>query len=138
MSGWLVEGNTVIDAQMAMLVGGGRDLVIKDNRFIDCDKALHIDSQGMTVGEKGYCLGPCLTCLKIVMDANLSAWAKYGLTDQMSPDPSALCSPVNMSVTGNCFYNNTENWELYCGAPSCLNELKWLSHESGNENGTCS
>ena len=42
MSGWLIEGNTVIDAQMGIMVGGGRDVVVKGNRFIGCDKALHM------------------------------------------------------------------------------------------------
>ena len=91
----------------------------------------------MTVGEKETCLGPDLTSLRTLMAANLSAWAKYGLSDQMSPEPSAQCSPVNMSVIGNCFNNNIDNWSLYCGAPACLNEAKWLSRESSNTNGTC-
>jgi len=29
MSGWLIEGNTVIDAQMGIMVGGGRDTIVK-------------------------------------------------------------------------------------------------------------
>ena len=77
MSGWLIEGNTVVDAQMGIMVGGGRDVVVKGNRFIGCDKALHIDNRGMT-GEKPDCLVPDMTSLKAAMGA--PAWAKYALS----------------------------------------------------------
>jgi len=37
MSGWLIENNTVIDAQMGIMVGGGRDTIVRNNNFIRCD-----------------------------------------------------------------------------------------------------
>ena len=49
------QGNTVIDAQMGIMVGGGRDTIVRGNNFINCDKGLHIDSRGM--GEN-----PLLSC----------------------------------------------------------------------------
>jgi parallel beta-helix repeat protein len=55
MSGWLIENNTVIDAQMGIMVGGGRDTIVRGNSFVNCDKALHIDNRGMT-GEEGDCV----------------------------------------------------------------------------------
>ncbi len=73
MSGWLIEGNTVIDAQMGIMVGGGRDTVVKNNNFIGCDKGLHIDNRGMR-GEKPSCLGADLTGLKAAMST--PTWAK--------------------------------------------------------------
>ena len=133
MSGWLVEGNTVIDAQMGIMVGGGRDVVVKGNNFIGCDKALHIDNRGMT-GEKEACLGPDLTGLEAAMGA--PAWAKYGLSAKMNP--AEVCSPVNATAIDNCFSGNLENWEVWCGAdPACMNDPKWRSRIRGNTNGTC-
>ena len=81
MSGWLIEGNTVIDAQMGIMVGGGRDTIVRGNNFINCDKALHIDNRGMG-GEKPSCLGADMVGLKAAMAT--PAWAKYGLSAQMS------------------------------------------------------
>ena len=135
MSGWLVESNTVIDAQMGIMVGGGRDVVVASNSFIGCDKALHIDNRGMG-GEKGTCLGPDLTSLTTVMAE--PTWAKYGLSDRMSPNATLQCSPVNVSAIGNCFQDNKADWELWCGAsPTCMNEPQWLSRSAGNKKGPC-
>ena len=53
MSGWLIQNNTVIDAQMGIMVGGGRDTIVEGNNFIGCDKGLHIDNRG----EKQNALG---------------------------------------------------------------------------------
>ena len=135
MSGWLIENNTVQDAQMGIMVGGGRDTIVRGNSFINCDKGLHIDNRG-TGGERSTCLGPDLTGLKAAMKA--PAWQKYGLSDIMAPNASDVCSPVNASATGNCFENNELDWELWCGAdPKCMNDPRWLSHESGNKHGSC-
>jgi hypothetical protein len=135
MSGWLIEDNTVIDAQMGLMVGGGRDTIVRGNSFINCDTGLHIDNRG-TGGERSTCLGPDLTSLKAAMKA--TAWQKYGLTDMMAPNASAVCSPVNASATGNCFEGNKQDWEVWCGAdPDCMNNPGWLSHEGGNKKGGC-
>ena len=157
MSGWLIEGNTVIDAQMGIMVGGGRDTVVRGNNFINCDKGLHIDNRGMG-GEKPDCLGSDMDGLKAAMSA--PAWAKYGLSAQMSeclqplsltemvaksvelvadagPDKASVCSPINASAIDNCFSDNLANWEVWCGTAECMNDPKWLSKSSGNVNGTC-
>lgn len=160
MSGWLIEGNTVIDAQMGIMVGGGRDTIVRGNKFIHCDKGLHIDNRGMG-GEKPSCLGEDMVGLKAAMGT--PAWAKYGLSAQMSecqhlrtrtpvltdlvagppfvahtgPDNASVCSPINASAIDNCFSDNLANWEVWCGEPGCMNDPKWLSKSSGNVNGTC-
>jgi parallel beta-helix repeat protein len=134
MSGWVVEGNTIIDAQMGIMVGGGRDTIVRNNNFIGCDIGLHIDSRGMG-GEKPSCLGADMTSLNTAMAS--PAWAKYGLSAKMNP--KEMCSPVNASAIGNCFSHNLQNWGLWCGAqPSCMNDAKWSgSVASGNRNGSC-
>ena len=47
MSGWTIENNTVINAQMGLMVGGGRKNIVANNRFIGCDVAIHVDNRGM-------------------------------------------------------------------------------------------
>lgn len=134
MSGWLIENNSIFDAQMGIMVGGGRDVIVRHNRFVGCDKAIHIDSRGSGPLKKTQCLGPDLTGLRAAM--GVKAWAKYGLSATMNP--AAVCSPVNTSAVDNCFSRNAQNWEVWCGEASCMNEDQWGGcYESGNVNGTC-
>lgn len=46
-SGTTVLGNVCVRAGRAVLVGGGRDNTIKDNVFIGCTPAVHVDSRGL-------------------------------------------------------------------------------------------
>ena len=55
--------------------------IVRGNKFIHCDKGLHIDNRGMG-GEKPSCLGEDMVGLKAAMGT--PAWAKYGLSAQMS------------------------------------------------------
>jgi hypothetical protein len=48
MSGTVVFGNIFYQSSMAVLVGGGRDNLIQNNIFIDCDPAIHVDNRGQT------------------------------------------------------------------------------------------
>ena len=43
ISGWTVRNNTFTDCQTAMLLGGGRDAIIKDNRVENCSLGLEFD-----------------------------------------------------------------------------------------------
>ena len=47
MSGWTIENNTVINAQMGIMVGGGHKNIVSNNKFIGCDVAIHVDDRGM-------------------------------------------------------------------------------------------
>ena len=131
---------------MGIMVGGGRDTIVRDNNFIHCDIALHIDGRGMT-GERPNCLHEDAAGLRAAMAA--PAWAKYALRDQdldANVTSPATCAPVNASVSGNCFADNLQNWEVWCnkgvlankvGAGACINDAQWLGHEGGNFNGSC-
>ncbi|MEY2786342.1 MAG: hypothetical protein RL277_2554 [Planctomycetota bacterium] len=46
-SGILVEENTFVRCNWGILAGGGRDNLLRANRFIDCRKALHYDARGV-------------------------------------------------------------------------------------------
>jgi hypothetical protein len=47
ISGWLVENNTFIDCQTAMLLGGGRDARVINNTIESCDLGFEFDNRGM-------------------------------------------------------------------------------------------
>jgi parallel beta-helix repeat protein len=46
-SGIIIENNLFSDCHWGMLMGGGRDNVIKSNVFVDCTLALHFDARGL-------------------------------------------------------------------------------------------
>ena len=45
-SGITVRGNLFERVNMAVLIGGGRDNLVEDNKFIDTPTAIHLDSRG--------------------------------------------------------------------------------------------
>ena len=47
MSGWIFSGNTIINATTGVLLGGGRNNIITNNTFINCDNDIHFDNRGM-------------------------------------------------------------------------------------------
>lgn len=46
-SGITVAGNLVVRCNWGILAGGGRDLVIRDNAFVGCGKAIMFDARGV-------------------------------------------------------------------------------------------
>lgn len=50
-SGITVRGNLFERVNMAVLIGGGRDNLVEDNKFIDTPTAIHLDARG-TTGQK--------------------------------------------------------------------------------------
>ncbi len=47
VSGQTIEGNIIEHARMAMLLGGGRDLIVRNNLLLDCDQGIAIDGRGL-------------------------------------------------------------------------------------------
>ena len=46
-SGATVQGNVFYKAGRAVMVGGGRDNHVTDNRFADCSPSIHVDARGI-------------------------------------------------------------------------------------------
>ena len=46
-----IYGNVFFDVTAAAFIGGGRDNVVDNNLFVECNPALHIDARGMGVAE---------------------------------------------------------------------------------------
>jgi parallel beta-helix repeat protein len=47
LSGITVEGNVFLDCWWGLMVGGGRDNVVRGNLFVDCHLAMHLDARGL-------------------------------------------------------------------------------------------
>ena len=58
MSGYQFYGNTIVNASVGVLLGGGRRNSIVDNVFIDCDGDVHFDNRGQT-WHLDYCRKNC-------------------------------------------------------------------------------
>lgn len=47
-SGTWISGNVFYQASHAVFVGGGRDNLVRNNIFVECDPSVHIDARGLT------------------------------------------------------------------------------------------
>lgn len=47
-SGTTIFGNIIHKARRGVLIGGGRDNIVQNNIFVDCNPAIHIDARGLT------------------------------------------------------------------------------------------
>ena len=48
VSGQTIVGNVFKNTPRAAFIGGGRDIVVENNIFIDCDPAVHVDGRGLS------------------------------------------------------------------------------------------
>ena len=51
-SGTTIFGNVFYNASRAAFIGGGRDNVVENNIFVECDPAVHIDARGLNWAKK--------------------------------------------------------------------------------------
>lgn len=51
-SGTLIHGNVFYRASRAAFIGGGRDNVVENNVFVECNPGVHIDSRGLGWAKK--------------------------------------------------------------------------------------
>lgn len=47
LCGTLIQGNLFYRVTRAAMIGGGRDCVIENNIFVDCDPAVHVDARAL-------------------------------------------------------------------------------------------
>jgi hypothetical protein len=46
-SGQVVQGNVFVRLSRAVFIGGGRDNLVENNMFVDCEPAIHVDGRGL-------------------------------------------------------------------------------------------
>lgn len=101
-----ISGNVFHRVTRAAFIGGGRNVSISNNIFVDCDKALHIDARGM-----GWASGSVASTMKPRLDAmpiNSDLWKKRypQLPGLWQDEPAA---PKYNLVTRNLFHG--EKWD---------------------------
>ena len=72
MSGFEFYGNTVEDAGLGVLLGGGRRNRIHGNNFTNCDFDVHFDNRGMAPTNKrcrANCTGGVSSCFNAQLEA---------------------------------------------------------------------
>ncbi len=53
-SGTTIFGNVFCNVTRAAMIGGGRDCVIENNVFVDCEPATHVDARGLGWAASGF------------------------------------------------------------------------------------
>jgi len=101
-----ISGNVFHRVTRAAFIGGGRNVTVSNNIFIDCDKALHIDARGM-----GWASESVASTMKPRLDAmpiHSELWKKRypQLPGLWEDEPAA---PKGNLVTRNLFHG--EQWD---------------------------
>jgi hypothetical protein len=100
-SGFRVEGNVFYRAGRASMIGGGRDNIIRNNIYVECQPSLHYDARGL--GWASYFFDGTLSYLfdglKEVNHANPPYSTRYPELALLPGKTAAL--PENNLVTGN-------------------------------------
>lgn len=113
MSGWTVEENLIEDSEFGILLGGGRQTTIKNNRFFrvavnahqeEPHTPIYMDNRGMG-GEKSACEAcngsscPVDSNYRVAMEVMQNPkWAKYNMSFEPNP-----CVPALNVIESNTF-----------------------------------
>ena len=113
MSGWRIENNQFTDCQTGSFIGGGRRNIVRDNTYINCDTAQHLDNRGMnwqkgsstctTVNEPlhGTCNPGGATWMTTLAPAASEWSARFPEMVQMLKQKVPLGPPVLNQIVGN-------------------------------------
>ena len=69
-SGMTIFGNVFYKASRAAFIGGGRDNVVENNIFVDCEPAVHIDARGLGWAKKHIAKGGSWRMYKKLEEVN--------------------------------------------------------------------
>ena len=110
MSGWLVVDNTFVRCQAGVRLGGGRDVVIRNNTFINVTVGVHFDNRGMHWQQRSCNVSadPNATLvldLHEVLSYEPPLWAER-FPKVASIEADHICVPVHNEIVDN----------TYCGA----------------------
>ena len=109
MSGWEIVGNSFINAQMGILVGGGRHNTVENNTFVDCDIGINLDDRGLTWDTSNCPPGGAFQIELEGYNYTHDPWlSRYPMLPGIYDDNP--CTPIHNSIQGN----------RYCGVPLFL------------------
>jgi hypothetical protein len=127
MSGYTFHNITIRDTDMGIVVGGGRDNVVRNFTFIDVDYPIHVDKRGLNWGHKS-CAPP-----NGMLPKELSQYLRSEVWSQRYPELVRLlddrpCTPVNNHISDIKFchsmMNNNTLW-FQSGDTSVAELLIW-------------
>ena len=101
--GTSIYGNLFYKVTMAAFIGGGRDCVVENNIFVDCEPALHIDARAMNWAS--YHVGTTMTDRLLEMPYKDQLWSsRYPeLVNILDDEPAAPKGNIitrNISIGG--------------------------------------
>jgi hypothetical protein len=102
MSGWLVENNTFVDCQTAMLLGGGRDARVVGNTIESCGLGLHYDNRGMTWEHTTNCVAALAGLNRTLAGPAGAAYARKW-PEMLKVAGYRPCDPVNDTIANNTY-----------------------------------
>ena len=113
ISGWAIVNNSFDDCEVGILMGGGRQNVMRGNSFTNCSKAIQFDYRANDTS----CVYNASTVNqpKTLAEAlRLPAWKKYHMPTDFP------CLPAHCVIEDNLFCRNTKDINV-CGVdqPNC-------------------
>ena len=104
LCGITIYGNVFYKVTRAAFIGGGRDCIVENNIFVDCNPALHIDARAM--GWAGYHVNTTMKERLLAMPYKEKLWAERypKLVDIWEDEPAAPKGNIvarNISQSGS-------------------------------------
>lgn len=133
-SGYVIEDNECIDAVTCYFVGGGRDIIVRNNHCRDVGTCLHLDDRGLN-WQHASCIYNATYTGRLVQEL-------YDVKYQQPPYSTAFpeivttlarqpCTPVNVSFLSNTACNATTLIDV-----SLADLAQWGDVFTGNTNTT--
>jgi hypothetical protein len=103
-SGYVIEGNVCVNSTTCFFVGGGRDVIVRNNTCRNTGTCLHLDNRGLNWQHDSCVLNATWTgrLVQELYDVHYTeppyATAFPELVDTLARRP---CTPVNVSYVGN-------------------------------------
>ena len=107
LCGIKIYGNVFYRVTRAAFIGGGRDNIVENNIFVDCDPALHIDARAL--GWASYIVPTTMKDNLLAMPYKQPLWSdRYpALVNILEDEPAA---PKGNLVARNIFWGGKWDW----------------------------
>lgn len=113
LSGTSILNNTFINCQKGSFVGGGRDVIVSGNTYINCGYAVHVDNRGMNWQADSCAYNSSYTGA-LVQDLFTVNYTLPPYSTNYPPIVNTLnyhpCIPVNITVSNNVYCNLTQGF----------------------------
>jgi len=136
LSGTNIISNTFINCLKGSFVGGGRDVIITNNTYINCGYAVHIDNRGMN-WQLDDCTYNSTYTGPLVQDLFAINYTLPPYSTNYPPIVNTLnyhpCVPVNITVNNNRYCNLTQGFIDV----SVNDTIQWYDNVNNNNPFSC-